>query len=401
MKQPQRINMGVSSTPPYPEEDDSPIPNFSRLMAVDPGGTNIATVVETIRNLSTPNEEPRVRVYKLTRNQWRSDCGAEKRLKTASNWTSHLRATGGEDGEQPIGAFAALSAKDVVGKTANLQQYVNHMITTAQLRPIIFEETLKPRWARAAFKSWQVKRKVLTRFWSSVRAGKLIDGTASVQPMIAYGDAVFSASGPGRVSSPTTTMYETCVAVMGRKSVRRVDEFNTTKNHHACGCELRSIASVEEAQMPTSVEDGEEEDGGGGGGASYTYKKPVRGLKLCETCHEFVDRDINAALNMLLVFRAADKGEAPPEHLRRPTPGAARTKKKAAKIPPFLLLRPSGTRVMEMEIQQILRGGCGDGFLNYMKRQMQHTDKMNWQLPPFPHGAMGGEEEEEGDAAVW
>ena len=105
----------------------------------------------------------------------------------------------------------------------------------------MLDERLKPRWARAAFRTWSLGDSILTAFWAGIRAGRLEDGTYGVRPVILYGKADFAATGKGRHSSPTTTMRAACVAACGAAWVRDADEHRSTKCCSACSCVLARI----------------------------------------------------------------------------------------------------------------------------------------------------------------
>jgi hypothetical protein len=261
--------------------------------------------------------------------------------------------------ERPkLGAFVRLADPGVCCKTADVAQYVAHVALTAELRPEIFAETLKPRWANDKFRAWQAGQRVLANFWSGVRAGKLEDGTAGVHPVIAFGDAQFAASGRGRHSAPTSACYVACVNVMGRSAVCLTTEHRSTRCHHACGHLLQQTDSLPPSRAETRALDkqAERQDEYAAKVEAWkvqcataderksprpprprppqTWKLGIRGLLRCtnpecpERHRSLIDRDENAALNILRAFQHRDRGLLPPEHMCRPA-GEEATKKRA------------------------------------------------------------------------
>jgi len=320
---------------------------YLRVIGVDPGRINLVTAVEVLP-FADASGQPCIRTWNLTRKRWRSDIGAQRREDDARAWTTALRhvpsaaaaAAGGDHAfPSPAGAFVQLAAPEACGKTASLDQYLQHMRLTARLRPVIFAETLKPRWANADFRAYQAKCRALAQFWSEVRAGKLEDGTAGVHPVIAYGDANFASSYRGGISAPTTAAYVACVNVMGQDAVCLTSEYRSTKCHAACGSPLRKVTSEVpsyrhqkrmdkyERVMKAWTKDVHEATACGRAlpARPWVRKPPevrrVDGLRVCvnpdcpERHRSLVHRDVNAALNIRLAFLQLDRGESPPRHL--------------------------------------------------------------------------------------
>jgi uncharacterized membrane protein YgcG len=312
---------------------------FRRVIGVDPGRVALVTAAEVLPFLDAHGRQ-RVRVWTLSRKRWRSDINAARREATARKWTTELRRP--PDPSKPGdlgGAFVQLADPDASGKTADVAQYVKHVRVHLLVREDVFDETRKPRWANARFTAWQAKQRALSRFWGEVAAGKLEDGTAGVRPMIAYGDAQFASSYRGGLSAPTTAAYVACINVLGAASVCLTSEYRSTKTHAACGCVLRKVVTevpsqrhvadverwaADKADWDRAVDQARE--------LGRPYPPPFRrhkphdvrgvgGLRVCanpecpERGRSFVNRDVNAALNIRLAFLRRDKGLPPPEHL--------------------------------------------------------------------------------------
>jgi hypothetical protein len=143
----------------------------------------------------------------------------------------------------------------------------------------LWENYLPKKWARQRFRIYSRKNAVLDKFFSGM-------GRAT----IAYGAAKFDSTAKHEISAPTTYLSKKCSQ---HHKTFFVDEFNTSKKCHCCG-EILSLVNK-------SI-DGE--------------IRMVRGLRWCgsTSCRKFINRDGNAALNILRAFKA---GDSRPHYLQR------------------------------------------------------------------------------------
>ena len=113
-----------------------------------------------------------------------------------------------------------------------------------------------------------LKRKTLDRFFQTMEG--------DIKPVIAYGAAKFNPNGKNELSAPTTFLSKRCSKHF---STILIDEYNTTK---VCSC-------CDEKLLPV-VKEGLE----------------IRGLRWCGStkCRTFLNRDLNAALNILRCFES-------------------------------------------------------------------------------------------------
>jgi hypothetical protein len=117
------------------------------------------------------------------------------------------------------------------------------------------------------------------------------DGT---MPVIGFGAGKFAPTGKGELPVPTTSVFK---RVSQRcKHVEMIDEFRTTQTHNKCMGRVHKVQKSVAGEM-----------------------RGVRGLCYCDSnCHSFLNRDLNAALNMLdLVKRLFDGRALRPEGLMR------------------------------------------------------------------------------------
>jgi transposase len=115
---------------------------------------------------------------------------------------------------------------------------------------------------------------------------------------IAYGAAKFNPTAKNELSAPTTYLSKKCSQ---HNPVKFVDEYNTTKKCHCCGETLIPIKRQVEI-----LKDGVE----------VKVVRQVRGLRWCDstTCRKFLNRDLNAALNILAAYLGKNNR---PLHLQR------------------------------------------------------------------------------------
>ena len=136
-----------------------------------------------------------------------------------------------------------LAARALSPKTPSAAAFLDWAAADALALPVVLEEKLKPCWANARFRAWQLRQGVPMRYWGHVRAGAVGDGNAGLFPLVAYGDANFPGTSRGRRAGPTTFMRKTCVQVMGAANVPPTDETGTTAScpGERCGTTLQEV----------------------------------------------------------------------------------------------------------------------------------------------------------------
>ena len=300
-----------------------------RVISVDPGCTNIVYAFEELPGGGE-------RVWRLTRDEWRARTHADRRLKRTMTWTKGLRAKDGA--YEQLLALGGAAANQSTGVA-----FARYVRAVEALRPVIFAETLKSRWADEQFRAYQAGKRELMSFWARVRAGRIDDGTAGVFPVVGFGEATIKPSGRGRMSTPTTAMYKACVTVMGAGAVVLTTEHRSTKCCAGCGNILQLVYA------PISAAQRREHDEALVAAAAGrrppprplpSYRK-VRGLLRCDhvgCCYSgmFLDRDRNAARNILHAFLAVDRGADLPRHMRF----ASEDDERHDRVPPHFRLRP-------------------------------------------------------------
>ena len=224
---------------------------FERKLGLDPGRTNIYTIVE-----ETPYG---VKTYCLTRNQYLTEQGYFKASKQTQEWSKEIK--------ESLESLSMVSPKGV-----SLERHEEYITVFLERNEALWREYTKPRWARQRFSLYGGKQRVFSKFWNQVINGG--DKEASIA--IAYGAAKFAPGGKGEISVPTSRAFQECKRRI--RNVKLVDEFRTSKIDYRTDSILKGV-KVKGAE------------------------KSLRGLLWCETTRQiqskFVNRDVNAALNIL------------------------------------------------------------------------------------------------------
>jgi hypothetical protein len=246
--------------------DDVHLRENQRLIAIDPGRTNIMFGVERL-------SDDTLKTYKLTRKEYYFSTGMNRRKRKASKWQENIQAE-----EQ---TFSIYSPKTANG--AQWDQFLGHYILVYQR---LWEEKTGKKWAREKFRVFGLKKKVLDRFFHTM------DGSEA--PVVLFGASKFNPSGRHELSVPTTRVSKACSQ---RHRTIFVDEFNTTKRCSQCDSVLSPVSK-------------RNEDG---------LIREIRGLRRCSSnvCAQasFKNRDLNAALNILRCLPGLQR----PTHLSRGT----------------------------------------------------------------------------------
>jgi hypothetical protein len=217
--------------------------------------------------------------YKLTRNGFYAAAGKNKSDKRRRKWMQ----------VEDIQAMNQLLCANH-SKTVNLQQWSRYIEILKDNHALIWAHKFHKKWALMDFRFYTMKHKVMDHFLLKVvKEAKLKSGKEYVR--IAYGNGYFLSSGKGeKIAAPNFLMYKRAKRIFGNR-MNVVDEGFTSKCCSNCGANNK-ISILQDI---------------------YDEKKKVkgkkwfavRGLKHCEVCSNFYDRDHNAALNIAMVHAAA------------------------------------------------------------------------------------------------
>jgi hypothetical protein len=235
---------------------------YRRIVSIDPGRVNLVTALDSSTH----------KIRTLTRKEYYSKARINRLNKKTSLWEIPLR-----------GVVSALSKTSIRTSSPSLTYAYRQVIVRNYDR--FWGLRFQKKRARETLACYAGKQRVMDSFFSSFTT------RGQEKPVIAYGAASFRPTGKGEVSVPVKHVLKTC-----RKHYQTVlvNEYLTTKVHHACGHRLNPIAS-RMAGPPV---------------------RAIRGLCWCNTCTKFVSRDGNAAHNILRVFKTDVRKESRPHDLR-------------------------------------------------------------------------------------
>ena len=234
---------------------------YERVVAFDPGRANILYGVERI---TTESGEEVTKEYRFTREHYYMKSGMIKARERTKTWHQ------GETIAQALKTESTVSIKGV-----DMRKHTLYLKAHQDTFPMIFEEHMKRRWAAQRLRLYGGKKRAFAEFFN--RISNAIDKTKNI--VVAYGAAKFAPGGKGEVSVPTTRAFKECSY---RFPTVAVDEFRTTK------VSVEDDSVLQQVQLKRCK------------GSSTV----VRGLLWSTTTNKFVNRDRNAALNILRVSMA-------------------------------------------------------------------------------------------------
>jgi hypothetical protein len=273
---------------------------YARVIGVDPGQANPASCSEKLKNGEWVQ-------HKLSSRHYSDLTSKIQRVRESRKHCQGLKE-----------AFEILGHPDISPMTSKPEQFLRYVEAVESVKADIFAETLKPRWADAAFLARQRRTRALDSFWSGIVAGYAEHGTSGVTPIFAYGNADVS----GR-ATPSTGLVKSLQRIVGIPNVVFVDEFRSTMTHNACGCLLHKVWTYNKSHKQVTRDKrraaflkarGEMEDPK----RKVADKWLVRGLLICRNplCPNkhasFVDRDGNPCETFVENLHARDEGRPIP-----------------------------------------------------------------------------------------
>ena len=247
----------------------------NRVIAIDPGKTNLIYGVEDLRNNN-------YKKYVLTRKTYYNQSGMTKANKKAKTWEKQI--------EQEEKTYAEISLK-----TTNEDKWEKFIENYISVYDTLWEQKTKTKWGQQRFRTYRLKQKCLDKFFASMRGPK-----RSENPVIAYGAAKFNPNSKSELSAPTTSLSRKCSNFY---PTVMVDEFRTTKICYKCDCQLHPVSKKAPGYKYETIK---------GVNIDMKVKKNViidreiRGLRWCSStkCRKFYNRDLNAALNILRCYKS-------------------------------------------------------------------------------------------------
>jgi len=230
-----------------------------RVIANDPGRTTLFCGIEQ-------KEDGSWKTYNFTRRQFYAESGSKKATVNCNRWnTKNLKEE-----------LDLLSCSN--SRALKLEEFLKYVRIINANYDKFWNEYLKKRYSRQRFRLYSGKKSSYDNFFKS------LDDGSGKKIVIAYGDAGFASNSKNELSAPTTTLQKECSKWY---STVKVDEFRTTKLHYETGKVLGKV-------VETSIKN------------DKTIKRQVRGLLFLEenNIRKLINRDINAAKNILKCFRA-------------------------------------------------------------------------------------------------
>jgi hypothetical protein len=222
------------------------------VLGMDPGRSNIYC-------FALQKDDGRTETWKLRRSHYYSASGILASRKQTKTWQRTVQAE-----------LAALS--QVSTKGTSVPGHEHFLAVNLAVFDAVWQEYMKPRWARQRLRLYGGKRRTMAKFLNGVaEEAKVAGGGKPV--VVAYGAAKFAPGAKGEVSVPTTRAFKYCAE---RFETVLVDEFRTTQMDVRTGDRLQAVESRKTGSA-------------------------VRGLLWYSSTNEasrFVDRDLNAALNI-------------------------------------------------------------------------------------------------------
>lgn len=251
----------------------------TRIVSNDPGRANIACMIEE-------DNSGKYHQYTLTRKQYYHDSGVTRNKKKSEKWQKHLK-----DCRDKLSKFHS--------KVLHFNDFIDHLEVYMENYDRIWNEYLQTKWKRLRLCNYAGKNKVVDNFLQSLKDKK------DTRPLvIGYGSASFQSNGKGEMSVPTTAMFKRTKRMY---DTRLVDEFRTTKLDHKTHNILYDVFERDKNNQPQSL----------------------RCLKWLPTVFKhngeigsrgrFVNRDRNAAKNILEEFKRTIRKEETPEMFKRTT----------------------------------------------------------------------------------
>lgn len=238
------------------QNDRSSLMDAKRIISIDPGRTNMVTAYDTYLD----------RFFTFTRKHYYSSFrGSMEKLKA---WEQKMKPINEEMSEFSLRSANAVKCEGY--RNVYFKWYFD-----------IWRSRLALNRARESLNVFFKKRKVLDQFFAKMRGPKDLP-----KPKIAYGAASIRPHAHGEMSVPVKYVLKVCKKFY---DTTMVNEYLTTKTHEVCGSRMHPVRNEGEP-------------------ANHW----IRGLYWCQTCRKFVNRDRNAALNILLAARCI---EGRPNHL--------------------------------------------------------------------------------------
>jgi hypothetical protein len=307
------------------ENGDTPIPIISlenkRLIGIDPGKKAMFTSAEALA--AQNNLKTRYETKTCSGAQWLNDSGANRAQKNRKKWTA--------DVERSVPGYAAwLSSmpSTKVVSSADVLAHVQHLC-----RANMYQALMRANGARKVRQ--QKRRNYIKRQSALAKITKRIvndvaEKKSSKQVVVVFGAAQFQCTGPVSKLRKSLKRHEKVDRVI------HFDEFRTSMLASCCAhkicVEHEAVPTLKELEMK-GVRGVEKQKDGSEKSVNELYS-----VRICQNCRTIWNRDVNAAINMLELFRYGQShgGARKPEFSRgvkRETKESKKRKKSIGAVP--------------------------------------------------------------------
>jgi hypothetical protein len=306
------------------ENGDSPIPIISlenkRLIGIDPGKKAMFTSAEAFI-LQANNQKTRYETKTCSGAQWLNDSGANKAQKNRKKWAADVE-------HRVPGYFAWLSAmpSTKVVTSADMLAHVHHLC-----RAEMYQALMQANGARKVRQ--QKRRNYIKRQSALAQVTKLIvnnDEAPDEKVVVVFGAAQFQCVGPVSKLRKSLKQHKKVETVV------HFDEFRTSMLASCCAhktcAEHQPAPTLKELEMK-GVRGVEKQKDGSKKSVNELYS-----VRICQNCRTIWNRDVNAAINMLELFRYGQThgGARKPEFSRgvkHETKESKKRKKSTSSVP--------------------------------------------------------------------
>ena len=221
--------------------------------ACDPGRTNIFYMVNQ-------KDDGTYKTLKLSRRQYYQESGICKAIRKSQKW-------------QDVEEIKECNLSSFSSKGCKLETYKKFVDNYIENWDVLWNEYGAEKWSKQRMRLYGGKKRVFANFFNKMNS------LSDKKIVVGYGSAKFSPTGKNEVAVPTSRAYKECTY---RFKTVPVDEFRTSKIYHGDSTTILQTVKREDKN------------------------KVIRGLlwysSTIESENKFVNRDVNAAINILNCF---------------------------------------------------------------------------------------------------
>ena len=218
------------------------------------------------------------KTFVLTRRQYYSESGIHRAIKQSNAWNNGI--------SDVLSAMSTVSTKGV-----NFNAFRDYVDAYRTHCDTLWDEYLRPRWARQRLSLYGGKKRVFARFFNNMKQ-HLDAAYPGRRIVIAYGSAKFAPGGPNEVSVPTSRAYKECWPLRGQ--ALKAPRCSVLHSRHT----RVPVAASRPRASPGTIKVDVVNNTTLQKVAVIGSKYALRGVLWSVSRERFVSRDLNAALNI-------------------------------------------------------------------------------------------------------